>query len=239
MKRIQETELEAAKRTNLVVYVNGLQDPIFLGEDNTASRWTTADIGKLYSFKCVTLPLNLQVEASYNTLTGRLLQDKKTEVQEHFRIEFWNALRMVEYERLPRESAVTKIRGPFKILDVNAEESEAYIRTVCDRYPQVYVENFVPAVLSLTTKEQNPALMEAFGLAVKKGSQEYVNLKKMNDIGKRFPWKVHREYDLLLLYMTEELQKRGLITGLGGLADLILEDLAKDKYTREKRDVDE
>lgn len=239
MKGIQETELEVAKRTNLVVYANGLQDPIFLGEDNTASRWTTADIGKLYSFKCVTLPLSLHVDSDYASLTGRLLQEKKTEVQEHFRIEFWNALRMVEYQRLPREEAVHKIRGPFKVLDVTPEESEAYIRTICQRYPQVYFEQFVPAVLSTTTKEQNPALMEVFGLAVKKGSQEYVNLKKMNDIGKRFPWKVHREYDLILLYMTEELQKRGLITGADRLADLILEDLAKDKYKRDKRDADE
>lgn len=229
-------ELLKAKSNNLIVYVSGLQDPYFMGEDNSNAKWTLADIGKLYSNKCLSMPLEIRLSEHGGVSMTRITDKQKSEAQEYFRIEYFNTLRVIEYFKKPREQAVSQIKGPFKMLEFSEETAESVMKNLGAKHQYIGIEDLVQAVVCLTSKEQNPTLMETLGYSVKKGARAYITLKKQNNVPKKAPWKTYREYDLILLYLAEELEKKGLLKGSKPLTDYLNEELANDKF---KRDDDE
>lgn len=236
MENQYDREETKAKRKNLIVYVSGLQDPYFLMEDNSNSRWTNQDIGKLFSVKMMLLPLPLRIEEIANRVQIRQMARKKNDIQEYLRIEFYNVLKSIEHYRKTRAESVADIESPYRLVDMQPGAADIFMRRMSINYPNVFAEDLVQSVLSLnsgnTDLSEDPVL-EAIGLGVKKGAQEYVNLKKLNRVGKKMHWRVHREYDMIMLSMVKELERKGLLGDVAELKGKMLEDLAKEGYKRD------
>jgi len=231
-----DREETKAKRKNLIVYVSGLQDPYFLMENNLHARWTNPDIGKLFSVKIMSLPLPLRIEEITDRVQIRQMARKKNEIQAHIRIEFYNVLKSIEHYRKTRDESVADVESPYRLVDMHPGAAESFLGRMGINYPNVFAEDLVQSVLSLnsgnTDLSEDPVL-EAIGLGVKKGAQEYVNLKKLNGIGKKMHWRVHREYDMIMLRMVEELERKGLLGDVVELKGKMLEELAKEGYKRD------
>ncbi|MBW2972169.1 hypothetical protein KY359_03995, partial [Candidatus Woesearchaeota archaeon] len=176
-----DRDIERAKKKNLVVYLNGLQDPYFFGEDNTGARWNNADIGKFFAVTAMTLPLDLRVD-NINGYWGRIADAAKTAVQEHFRTEAYNLLKTIEHYRKPREESVAMVMSPFRLVEYGAEKVAAYMRNAEQAYPKIFLEDIVHSALALShgtepgeeDTDKQIHLLDTVGLAAKKGAQEYV-----------------------------------------------------------------
>lgn len=242
MRERPDPEIEKIQKKNLAVYVAGLRNPYFMGDDNSESRWTHADVGRFFANTMLSLPLELRINEEMNGFGGKFLNMQKADIQAHLKKEFYNALISIEHYRKSRAESMLELGNPYTLVEMEPSEAEEYFATMDRRYPSMRSDLLTHAMMALNTQsdrsrmlDEDP-LLRTFGLALQKGTEDYINLKKMNDIGKRIFWKPHREYDTILLHMVTELENSGFLEDTQELQDKITEDLARDGY---KRDVNE
>jgi hypothetical protein len=236
-----DREMELVKQKNFVVYITALLSPYFFGDDNSRARWKHSDIGKLYATTALTLPLDLRI-GSADAFVRRDFEMRKVTIQEHFKQQFFSTLRSVEYYRRMRDEAIAQIGSPYVHAEGNLDAARNYLAGMEARYPNISIDVLIDSVLTMkmAQTDQRPEdiatkddpLLNAVGLAVERGALEFIRLRRLNEVGKTAPWKFHLEYDLVTYFLLERLGTEGQIQGTDGVRRLVLEDLKKEKYTR-------